>query len=240
MSKPTGRQEEWGNMLLGMLPRAARDKLENACELVNLRRGETIFEPGPISHLYFPRDAIIGMLITMEDGSAVESGIIGREGMFPVCLFLGLPKVPYRAVVHVPGSAWRIPVRVLQRTLRSIPELSFVLMRFTAAFLAQVSVAAACNQSHTVLARFSRRLLMISDRLQSNHIVMTQQEFAQCLGVRRMTIGDALRHLEVDGLIESRRGLIILRHREGLKKQACECYERISHAYHIVNLHVGG
>ena len=52
--------------------------LESACR--SLKR-ETINKPGqPIEQLYFPTAGIVSLIALLDEGAAVEVGIIGREG----------------------------------------------------------------------------------------------------------------------------------------------------------------
>ena len=56
--------------------------LEPHLELVDLKCGQVLYEMGDVvHHAYFPHDAIISLVNVMEDGSIVEVGIIGREGV---------------------------------------------------------------------------------------------------------------------------------------------------------------
>lgn len=225
-----------GNLLLELLPFKTWSKLKHELRLTYLQRGDVLVEPGRAPHVFFPCDAVIAKTVEMQDGLSVEAGIVGRDGMVPLCVFLGLVRGPYRAVVYVPGHAWCLSATAFRRLLPVSPDLQFVLMRFTAAFLSQLSVLAACNQYHSLLSRFSRRLLMLSRRLGTWQIPMTQAHAAQSLGVRRMSIGEVIGQLEAEGIIESRRGLLIIRRPKKLEQRACECYHRIEQAYQTVNL----
>lgn len=225
-----------GNALLELLPAKTWSTLKNELRLTYLRRGDVLVEPGRAPQVFFPCGAVVGKVVAMQEGLSVEAGIVGRDGMVPLCLFLGLVVGPYRAVVYVPGHAWCLSATAFRRLLPVSPALQFVLMRFTAAFLAQLSVLAACNQYHSLLSRFSRRLLMVSRRLGTRQIPMTQAHVAQSLGVRRMSIGEVVGQLEAEGIIESRRGLLIIRRPKKLEQRACECYHRIEQAYQTVNL----
>jgi hypothetical protein len=51
-------------------------------EQVDLQRGEIIYQADQrIDHVYFPETVVVAMIDTVEDGSTVEVGIIGHEGM---------------------------------------------------------------------------------------------------------------------------------------------------------------
>jgi Mn-dependent DtxR family transcriptional regulator len=69
-----------------------------------------------------------------------------------------------------------------------------------------------------------RWLLLSLDRLDSNELVMTQELIANMLGVRREGVTEAARRLHRAGIIDYRRGRIIVLDRGRLEKRTCECY----------------
>jgi hypothetical protein len=44
----------------------------------------------------------------MEDGSSVETGLMGVEGLVGIQLWLGVERTPTRTVIQVPGGAHRM------------------------------------------------------------------------------------------------------------------------------------
>jgi hypothetical protein len=48
------------------------------------------------------------MLAPMQDGSMVEVGVVGNEGMLGLRVLLGVKKTPHSAVVQVAGTALRM------------------------------------------------------------------------------------------------------------------------------------
>jgi Mn-dependent DtxR family transcriptional regulator len=67
--------------------------------------------------------------------------------------------------------------------------------------------------------------LLSLDRLQSSELSMTQELIANMLGVRREGVTEAAGQLQDAGLIQYRRGRIIVLDRAGLEWRACECYQ---------------
>jgi CRP-like cAMP-binding protein len=83
---------------------------------------------------------------------------------------------------------------------------------------------AACNRLHSIEQRCARRLLMASDRTQSNLLPLTQEFLSSMLGVRRAGVTETAGELQRSGLIRYHHGHITIVDREGLEATACECY----------------
>jgi CRP-like cAMP-binding protein len=65
---------------------------------------------------------------------------------------------------------------------------------------------------------------MVSDRLGSPTMQLTQEFLADMIGARRSTVTLAAGSLQRSGVIEYRRGKINILDREGLEDAACECF----------------
>jgi hypothetical protein len=61
---------------------------------------------------------------------------------------------------------------------------------------------------------------MAQDRIESNVLVLTQEFLALMLGVRRAGVTVALQHFEHRGVIETARGAVTVRDRDGLEECA--------------------
>jgi CRP-like cAMP-binding protein len=74
-----------------------------------------------------------------------------------------------------------------------------------------------------------RWLLQCVDRIGGAEVALTQELLAQMLDVRRTTITLLAHSLRDRGYIRYRRGRIQILDREGLKKNACDCYNALQH-----------
>ncbi len=220
------------NRLLAALPDGDLARWLPHLEPVNLPLGKVLYEPGGrMRHVYFPTTAIVSLLYVLEDGASAEIAVVGREGIVGISLFMGGESTPSRAVVQSAGLGFRLKANLmLQEFNRSGPVLHLML-RYTQALITQMAQTAVCNRHHSIDQQLCRWLLLSVDRLDGNEIVMTQELIANMLGVRREGVTAAASHLQVDGLIEYRRGHITILDREGLERRSCECYSVVKNEY---------
>lgn len=186
--------------------------------------------------MYFPEDAVVAMVDSMDDGRTVEVGIIGREGLVGINIFLGGIVTPDKAIVQLSGGAMKMQARDLRKELRFGSPLQRLLLSYGRAFLAVVSQSVACSQHHDVEQRLARLLLTMSRYAGSRELLMVHESIAALLGVRRAGVTVAASNLQTAGLIGYRRGTIRILDRQGLQKRSCECYRFISGQYEHLQL----
>ena len=227
-SRNAALQTTVANRLLAALPRAEYRRLLSGIEPVTLRFGEVLYEAGaPIRHVYFPIDCVICLLTRTESQRAVETGLVGYEGMVGISLALGVDVSSVHALVQVAGTALRVPAERFGTELRRGPNLRRELHRYADMKLAQARQAAACAASHLFEHRLACRLLMTSDRSRSMEILLTQKYLATVLNVRRESVTEAAASLRSRDLISYSRGTIRILNRKGLLSASCSCYRQI-------------
>lgn len=216
------------NRLLTALPAQEYQRLVPHLELIDLSVGKVIYEPGePIPHVYFPNKAIVSLITTMENGSTVEVGLVGNDGMVGLPVIWGGSTMTTRAFVQVFGSAIRIKAEHIKAEFDRGESLQALLLRYMQALFTQVSQTAACNCLHTIEERLARWLLIVSDYQQSDTFALTQEFIAEMLGCRRSGVTVAAGILSRAGIISYYRGKITVLNREGLEATSCECYRVI-------------
>jgi CRP-like cAMP-binding protein len=221
-----------GNRLLAALPPDRREALAPFLERVFLPLGAALYEPGGEQrYVYFPTDSIVSLLYVLENGASAEIAVTGNEGVVGISLFMGGETMPARAVVQSEGSAYRLKAAIMKKEFARGGELQYALLRFTQAVITQMAQTAVCNRHHTVDQQLSRWLLLSLDRLRSNQLAMTQELIANMLGVRRVGVTEAAGKLHAAGLINYRRGRIVVLDRARLEKRACECYAAVRKEY---------
>lgn len=219
------KREPIPNSVLAGLPRFAYESLKSGLEAVKLNFGEILYEPGQvIRHVYFPSDSLVSLLTLVDHRSALEVGMVGREGMVGMALTLGSPISPVRALVQGAGTALRMSAARFRKEFKRSPLLQRGLYHYLNALMAQITQTAACNRFHHVEGRLARWLLMTSDRVCSDKFELTQEFLAHMLGVRRVGVTEAASALQQRKLIEYRRGHITILDHAGLEAASCACY----------------
>ena len=218
--------EPISNAILSALPRRGYEALRSGLEPVTFKFGDVLYEPGKsIGPVYFPDNCLISLLTLVDKRSALEVGMVGREGMLGMALTLGGAVSPVRALVQGAGTAQRMNATRFRREFARSATLRRALYRYLSALMAQITQTAVCNRFHMVEARLARWLLMTSERVRSEKFQMTQNFLANMLGVRRVGVTKAASALQRRGLIEYRRGKIAILDHGGLETASCACYQ---------------
>ncbi len=220
------------NLLLTRLPEVALEALRPHFERVSLAHGQHVIVPDePIRHVYFPTGCLLYLVTQMADGSAAESGSIGREGMSGIPVVLDAVSTTMPTFCQVPGNAIRVKSEIIKGVYEQNRDVRKFLNRYVHTVVIVGSHAAACNRLHTLEQRLCKWLLMSSDGVGSEEVALTQEYLAVMLGVRRAGVTEAAGKVQEEGLISYRRGHIKIKNRAGLEAMACECYHRTKEEY---------
>jgi CRP-like cAMP-binding protein len=214
------------NRLLGAIPADVLERLQPNSKTVELAHGQVLHEPREtIAHVYFPLTSLISVTLTMIDGRTSEVGVVGSREMVGINAFMGGEETNETCyVAQVAGSAVRIPAEPLLAEFDSNKAFRDVMLRYTQAYLAQISQNVSCNRLHSLNQRLARWLLESTDRIQSDHLVLSQEFVAEMLGVRRASVTEAAASLREAGVIDTGRNDIRIIDVVGLTKFSCECY----------------
>ncbi|MEO6225357.1 MAG: Crp/Fnr family transcriptional regulator [Sphingomicrobium sp.] len=224
-----------GNRLLSSFAADARALIEPHGEMVQLAVGDIVLRKGDqVAFSLFPIGlTTISMGVQLSGGRSVEVASIGREGAVGGIVSCGQAPAFAHAAVLVPGPAYKVAMRALEDAKRQSTFIGNIFCRFSDYLLAQVMQSAACTAYHSIPERAARWLLHTQDRA-GDRIELTQEAFAGLLGVQRTTVNAVVRELSVEGLIVTGRGTIRVVDRAGLKRRACECYQRLEDHFHAV------
>lgn len=228
----TGHKHPLKNRLLLALPSDEFALLSPHLSLVELERGRLLYDPGDrIETVYFPHDCVISLMTLMENGAAIESAAVGREGALGLMATVAPRQSLTRAIIQAPGLASRINAGLLHELSGRIPNLRGLIDRHNEALFGHAIQSVACNALHAVEARFCRWLLSCHDRIDSDTVHLTQEFLADMLGVQRTTVTVVAGSLQSRGVIRYRRGIVDILDRAGLEAMACECYGAVRRGY---------
>lgn len=222
---PSAAVPDSSNRFLEHLPRSVLARLAPHLEQVYLERGQVLFHRhAGLQTVHFPGTALISLLASLESGQTLEVGLVGRDGLAGISVFPWVTTMPCDGVVQIPGTAQRISADVLRRELMASESLYLSVCRYAQAMHVRCMHMAVCNMFHPVEQRCVRWLLTASDLLGSADVPLTHDSVATMLGVHRPTVTVVLRALHRKGLIDERRGRIVIRDRDGLERACCECH----------------
>jgi CRP-like cAMP-binding protein len=212
------------NDLLRALPREELESLFPHLELVQLPTGKELYGFGDrLDYAYLPTNAIISLQYINEEGATTEIAMIGREGVAGAAMYPD-ERATNTAIVQCAGYAYRLHTDVLRDAFRNGGTLAQQLMRYTSIMFAQLAQSVVSSRHSSIDQKLCRWLLDRLDRSLSAELKVTQESIANLLGVRRESITAACGKLQADGMIECRRGKIVVLDREGLELGAGACY----------------
>ena len=220
------------NRLLEALPVQDYGLIAPSLASADLERGRLLYDPGDrIDTIFFPLDGVISLMTLMENGAAIESATIGREGALGLMAAVAPRQSLSRAIVQTPTRAMRIGAAQLHEAWEKSPRIRALVDRHTEALYGHAIQSVACNALHSVEARFCRWLLTCHDRISTDTVALTQEFLADMLGVQRTTVTAVAGSLQSKGLIRYRRGVVDILDRTGLEAIACECYGAVRATY---------
>jgi CRP-like cAMP-binding protein len=225
------------NFLLNRLSADVLQQISSGLVVVPLTQGDVLAEThARIEKVYFPHSGIISCVVETIGGGAIETGMIGNDGVFGATQALDDKVSLNHVVIQVPGAASVISSDELRQAADALPALRGLLVKYEQFFLAQVQQTAACNALHTVQARTCKWLLRMHE-LAGTDLPLTQEFLAQMMGVRRTSVTSVAGELQKAGMIAYSRGRIRLLDLDMIRQWACECesdvrshYRRIFHS----------
>jgi CRP-like cAMP-binding protein len=230
-----------GNRLLSTFSREARALIEPYGSMIDLRAGDTVLKRGEqVASSIFPVDStLVTMVVDLSGGRSIEVASIGSRGAVGGIVSCGHAPAFSRAEVLVGGPAYSVPMVALEDAKKRSPFIANLFCRYSDYLLSTVMQSVACNAFHSITERAARWLLHVQSRA-GDRIELTQEALAGLLGVQRTTVNAVVKELSAEGLISTSRGTIRILDRAGLKRRACECYQRLEDHYAAVIGSTGG
>jgi CRP-like cAMP-binding protein len=208
--------------------RSAAINLMSEIRIVPLSVNQVLYEQGDrIHHVYFPLDSVVSGLAIMEDGTTIETSMVGKEGLVGISTVLGSGLSRQWIWVTVGGHAAQLEARLLDQLFVQNETALKTLLHCYRLLVTQVSQRCVCNTRHTIMERLCCWLLMIHDRVGDDSMSLTQEMIASRVGARRAGITVAAGMLQEMKGIEYRRGRLHICNRTVLEATVCECYNII-------------
>ena len=216
------------NRVLASIKSAEFDRIATELDSVNMSAGEVLYEQGCAPrYIYFPTTAIVSLVFETADGASSEICAVGNDGVVGFELFTGGDTACNRAIVTNAGEGYRLEARHLNCEFGRMSLLISEMLRCTQTLIMQFARAAFCNRHHSVEQQLCRRLLFSLDHLPTGELLLTHEQIARLLGVRRESVTAAAHKLQSAGVIRYLRGRIEVLDRPELESRACDCYKGV-------------
>ena len=129
----------------------------------------------------------------------------------------------------------RLPVRKLELAKNSSPSLRNVFARYADCMLAQVFQSTACNAIHSIEQRTAKWIISAMERTNGDGVVpLTHDQLATLLGVGRSYTSRVIQAFKAEGVLETRRGSILIRNPDALRQRSCLCNEAVKNHFEEV------
>lgn len=195
---------------------------------VTLATDQIMVDQGaPVTEVHFPIDCQFANLIRFADGGAIETAVIGNEGVTGLAPFMADRGCAWEIVCRAGGDAYAVSAAALRALAAARPRLMTRVLALTDLYQSQAAQTAACNALHAVPDRIARWILTASDLSPRETLTFRQDELARLIGARRSTVSEAASQLRRRKVIAYSRGTIRIVDRTGLEAAACDCYSML-------------
>jgi len=199
--------------------------------------GALLYNPGDdVEVVHFPcGPSLATFLVANEDGRDVETILVGREGAVGGIVSEGYLPAYTRIVVKFAGPFARLNVGKLETAKLRSKTMRNIFARYADCMLAQVFQSTACNAIHSIEQRTAKWILSAMERTDGDGTVpLTHEQLATLLGVGRSYASRVIQSFKAEGVLETRRGSILVRNCEGLRIRACLCNEAVKNHFEEV------
>ena len=235
-ASPTGADNRPFNNLLRILQDS--DYALIAPHLGGAQSGanELLYNPGDnVEVVHFPcGPSVVSFLISSDDGREVETILVGREGAVGGIVSSGHLPAYCRIIVKYGGPFMRLRVSYLEAAKEKSPNLRSLFARYADCLLAQVFQSTACNAIHSIEQRTAKWLIAAMERTGDYVVPLTQEQFATMLGVGRSYTSRVIQTFKAEGILETRRGSLVVRNHDALKARACLCNDSVKSHFESV------
>jgi DNA-binding transcriptional regulator YhcF (GntR family) len=198
---------------------------------------DLLYNPGDdVDVAHFPcGQSLASYLVANEDGRDVETILVGREGAVGGIVSQGFLPAYTRIMVKFGGPFMRLSIGKLDAAKAKSKTLSNIFSRYADCMLAQIFQSTACNAIHSIEQRTAKWIISAIERAEGDKIVpLTHEQLATLLGVGRSYTSRVIQTFKAEGILETRRGSILVRNPDALKIRACLCNEAVKNHFEEV------
>jgi hypothetical protein len=196
-----------------------------------------LYNPGDnVEIVHFPcGPSLASYLVANEDGRDVETILVGREGAVGGIVSQGFLPAYTRIMVKFGGPFVRLSIGRLDAAKAESKTLCNVFARYADCMLAQIFQSTACNAIHSIEQRTAKWIVSAMERTDGDNAVpLTHEQLATLLGVGRSYTSRVIQTFKSEGILETRRGSILVRNADALKVRACLCNESVKNHFEEV------
>jgi DNA-binding transcriptional regulator YhcF (GntR family) len=225
------------NNLLRRLNRTDFALIEPHLAKTETKAGDLFYSPGDdVETVHFPcGPSLVSYVVLHEDGRDVETILVGREGAVGGIVSHGFLPAYTRIAVKFGGPFMRLPIGRLEAAKATSLTLRNVFARYADCMLAQIFQSTACNAIHSIEQRTAKWIVSAMERTgDSDRVPLTHEQLATLLGVGRSYTSRVIQIFKAEGVLDTRRGAIIVRDRQALETRACSCNESVKNHFEEV------
>jgi Crp-like helix-turn-helix protein len=201
------------------------------------RPSDLLYSPGDdVEIVHFPcGPSLVSYMVANEDGRDVETILIGREGAVGGIVSQGYLPAYTRIMVKFGGPFVRLRVLKLDAAKEKSVTLRNIFARYADCMLAQIFQSTACNAIHSIEQRTAKWIISAMERTDGKGVVpLTHEQLATLLGVGRSYASRVIQTFKAEGVLETRRGSILVKNPDALRLRACLCNESVKNHFEEV------
>ncbi|QOZ22467.1 Crp/Fnr family transcriptional regulator [Bradyrhizobium sp. CCBAU 51753] len=197
---------------------------------VDGRANDLFYNPGDdVQTVHFPcGPSLVAYMVPNEDGRDVETILVGREGAVGGIVSQGFLPAYTRITVKFGGPFVRLPISKLDAAKLKSISVRNIFARYADCLLAQIFQSTACNAIHSIEQRAAKWIISAMERTDGDSVVpLTHEQLSTLLGVGRSYTSRVIQSFKAEGVLETRRGAIMVRDPDRLRQRACRCNDAV-------------
>jgi Crp-like helix-turn-helix protein len=218
------------NNLLRRLNAADYELIAPHLVLVDGAPNDLLYNPGDdVQTVHFPcGPSLASYMVPNEDGRDVETILVGREGAVGGIVSQGFLPAYTRITVKFGGPFAHLPISKLDAAKISSYSVRNIFARYADCMLAQMFQSTACNAIHSIEQRAAKWIISAIERTNGDGVVpLTHEQLSTLLGVGRSYTSRVIQNFKAEGVLDTRRGAIVIRNPDKLRQRSCLCNEAV-------------